>query len=142
MSRENAAWVHRVIDLWTENGFEASRAVFEPRTSPDFEYLPLMVGELEGKSYRGTDAVAAWHREMLELFAEIRPFADEVIDRGEHILVWGHTDLVGRKSGVPGELRWAQLFEFRDEMLVSLRTYPDVEAALRAAGLAPEPGGL
>ncbi|HEU4364683.1 MAG TPA: nuclear transport factor 2 family protein, partial [Candidatus Krumholzibacteria bacterium] len=77
-----------------------------------------------------------------EFFHEwIEPWEDFQIEweleRGEPDRVLATIDMsgVGRGSGVPAEMRFFQLWTFRDGRVVRMEMFDDRDAARRAAGL-------
>jgi ketosteroid isomerase-like protein len=134
MAREDVELVRRGFELWAQGGHEAAQEFLRARLAPDFEYIPHMA-QIEGKVYKGPEALATWVSDMLEAFEEVRPEAEEFRDLGEHVMVNGRTTLRGKGSGVPTEFKWVQLYAFRDRLMTSCHIYPDEQSALAALGL-------
>jgi ketosteroid isomerase-like protein len=89
----------------------------------------------EGSVRHGPDSVIAFFREWLEPFDDL-DIEWELREAGEEralavIQMTGR----GRESGVPVEMRFAQLWTFRDGRAVRMVLHYDLDEARRAAGL-------
>jgi ketosteroid isomerase-like protein len=99
----------------------------------DFEWV--VPNHPEGAVRHGPDSVIEFFREWVE------PWEDLEIDWD---LEQGHPDRVlatidmrgrGRGSGAPAEMRFCQVWTFRDGRAVRMEMYNDMDEARRAAGL-------
>jgi ketosteroid isomerase-like protein len=101
---------------------------------PDFEWV--VPGHPEGSLRRGPGGVIEFFREWTE------PFEDLEIDwelhelGAERVLVLVDMRGRGRASAVPVEMRFGQIWTFRDDRFVRMEMYNDAEDARRVAGLA------
>ena len=126
----------RVLDrgytmIWREDRMEdALRGLDE-----DFEWV--VPGFLDGEVRHGPDRVIEFFREWME------PWSDIDVDWQLHeagpdrALATIHMHGHGRESGVPAEMRFAQLWTFRDGRATRMVMYDDIDEARRAAGLDP-----
>jgi ketosteroid isomerase-like protein len=53
----------------------------------------------------------------------------------DRVMVLAHQWATGKGSGVPVELHFGQIWEFRDGKVIRIRNYIDENSALEAAGL-------
>ena len=108
------------------------------RVAPDIE-LHERSDLPDAKVYRGRDETKEFWRKTQDLFAEFRWKPHEFIDLGDVIVVDATLTGVGRGSDVPIEASEADVFWFRDGMLVRLAGFPTKEEALDAARRWPSP---
>jgi ketosteroid isomerase-like protein len=119
---------------WREHDLEAAL-----RDLPDdFEWV--VPGHPDGAVRHGADAVIEFFRDWLDQWDE--PDTDWMLEqtRPDTVLALVTTRGRGRASGVPVELKFAQVWTFRDEEPARMVLYADPEKARRAAGAdAPNP---
>jgi ketosteroid isomerase-like protein len=116
--------------IWRENRLEdAVRGLAD-----DFEWVAP--GMPEGDVRRGGEGVLGFFRDWTEPFEGLEVEWDLREADGERVLAIVETRGRGHASGVPVEMRFAQLWTWRDDRFVRMVLYPDVDEALRAAGLA------
>jgi ketosteroid isomerase-like protein len=87
----------------------------------------------DAKVYRGRDETKEFWRKTQELFAEVHWQPREFIDLGDVIVVDTTLVGVGRGSDVPIEATEADVFWFRDGMLVRIAAFPTKKEAVDAA---------
>jgi ketosteroid isomerase-like protein len=103
--------------------------------SDDFEWV--VPGHPEGAVRRGPEGAIAFFRDWLDAWEdvhvewELHPIDDE------RVLAVTTQRARGRGSGVPVELRFAQLWTVRDGLAVRMVLFADVEKGFAAAGLRP-----
>jgi ketosteroid isomerase-like protein len=91
---------------------------------------------MEGKSYRGHDAVAAWLRDEIWVNWEFFHVFPERFERaGERLLVTGRWQARGFESGVELDIPASWVIEVRDGAITYWQTYTDHAQARRDAGL-------
>jgi ketosteroid isomerase-like protein len=92
--------------------------------------------DLEGKAYRGPDAVVGWFRdEILSTWEFFRVIPEEFQRVGERLLVTGRWQARGIESGVDLDIAASWVLELRNGQIVYWHTYTDHEQARRDAGL-------
>src|SRR5215212_1699375 len=79
--------------------------------------------------WQGVDGVRAFFDKTAESFDPIRWEPREFIDAGRHVIVKAHVVAYGASSGTPIEVDEAQLWTFRDGLLVRLQAFPTIEDA-------------
>ena len=83
--------------------------------------------------WRGSTASASFFERTAESFDPIRWEPREFIDHGRHVIVRAHVVAYGATSGVPIEIDEAQLWTFRDGLLVRLQGFPTIDEAYATA---------
>ena len=131
MSQENVEVVRSAYRAVNRGDFEAVAAVLHP----EVEWHPYL-GALEGKIYRGPDAIRTMWSTLGESFGgTLQVEVRELIDCGEQVVVVVEARGTGSGSGAEVEQRWAQLVTMRDGLVGRVDPFPDRGAALEAAGL-------
>jgi ketosteroid isomerase-like protein len=74
--------------------------------------------------WRGTEGVRAFFAKTAESFDPIRWEPRQFIAYGRHVVVRAHIVAYGAASGTPIEVDEAQLWTFRDGLLVRLQAFP------------------
>ena len=135
MSQENVDADFEVIRrAWRASG-QKDLAAFERDLDPDIVTIPFGAA-MEGKSYRGVDAVVGWLRD--EIWANWEHFdtvPEEFTRVGQRILVTGRWHARGKASGVELDISATWVIEVRDGKITYWRTYTDRDQALRDIGL-------
>jgi ketosteroid isomerase-like protein len=133
MSQENVEIVRRAIEAF--NGGDLERFVetvqFDDRAIEYHEYPEF----IEVGIFRGRDAIAEHWEQFLDAFEDYRFGMDELIEAGDHVVVFTHQQGRGKESGLEFELRSAWVFTFEDGKMTKIRTYPNRAEALDAVGL-------
>jgi ketosteroid isomerase-like protein len=127
MSRENVEIVRRAIEAYEHEGLDGSLRSYDPEiewTSTD--------AYIERATYRGHEGVRRYLGTMEEEF-DVEPV--ELIDAGEQVMSSVRISGRGKTSGAPVELTLISVGSLRDGLIYRVRNYPDIAAALKAAGL-------
>jgi ketosteroid isomerase-like protein len=91
---------------------------------------------LTNATYHGHDGLLRWMAEIDDQFEEWHSSIDEFRDAAEErLLALGTIHLRGRASGVEFAQPMAWLLTFAGNQVTELRTIPDHDQALKAAGL-------
>jgi ketosteroid isomerase-like protein len=124
MSGENVETIKRGAEAWNRDDFDAWIGTYDPGV----EWSALM------EVYRGhAGARHAWESFKGDMQLTVR--FDDVRDLGESVLALGEIESTGQTTGLSFTNEIAQLFTFRDGMIVNVRDYPSHAEALAAAGL-------
>lgn len=83
--------------------------------------------------WRGIDGVRGFFERTAESFDPIRWEPLEFIEHGRHVVVRAHIVAHGATSGAPIESDEAQLWTFRDGLLVRIQGFPTIEEAYATA---------
>jgi ketosteroid isomerase-like protein len=122
--------------VWREHNLEGALADLPQ----DFEWLvPGFPGR---EATRGPEATLDFFRDWIDQWEDLR--VDWELEQASPDMVFAVVDMRGRgrASGVPVELRFGQVWSFREGVPVRMVFYNDPEHGRRAAGLAspsPEP---
>lgn len=134
MSEENVDLVRRAVEAFNDGGFEAVDGKF---WSDDIVW-DASHAKIPGLgTYRGRDEVRKFFDEDWFAafdFDEWEISAEELIDRGDRVVVMARQHGRGTASGVDVELEFGQVATIRDGMIVQVDTYLDRDKALQAAG--------
>jgi ketosteroid isomerase-like protein len=118
-----------IFDAWNRGDFEGWAAL----AGTEVDFRPQMVGELEGRGYRGRDGLRRFWDEWHDVWdtVTVRVEASEWI--GARLLVVGGVRARGRHSGVEVNSPLAWVFDFDADQIRRAQSYTDVEAARAAA---------
>jgi ketosteroid isomerase-like protein len=129
MSQENMELIRAVYEEFNATGqppLRLSDPAIEWHTRADLA---------DSSVHRGHDAVAALAREWVGSFESLRFDIEDVIDRGDYVVL----DMVlrGRIREADEEvaMRETHVCKVRDGLLVEVREYPTLDEALQAVGL-------
>ena len=129
MSAENVEIVRRLFDDFNRRDFDAAlekvAADVDWGEPPD---LPDSVG-----AYQGHEGMVKGFATFMGAWEELRVDPEEVVERGERVVVM--TRWVGRSKGTGIEVdqRIAQVFDLRDGKVVKVRQFRELPDALAAA---------
>ena len=124
--------VELVRQLWSAFERGGMDAVYDI-ADPDVEWQPYGGG---GVVYRGHDGLRAFMDERRARGEEIDARLYSAFAKGDCVVARGEVQIKGEHGVVTMQPGW--LYEFRDGKLIRFRGFPTQEAALRAAGLAPQ----
>ena len=85
--------------------------------------------------YTGADGIREYFRDMAEIWESFEVIPEEIRDGGDRVVVLNRQRLRGRTSGAEVEETNAAVYELRDGVVTSMRTYATAADALAAAGL-------
>jgi ketosteroid isomerase-like protein len=127
MSQENVETVRRVYDALNHGDWDA---VFRD-THPDFEVMT----QRPAVTQRRREGVQGFLEDYIAAFDSMVLQPDEFIENGDQVVA-----LVTRRArprGGSGEIvvRNGHLWTLRDGTILSMKTFPDPEKAIEAAGL-------
>jgi uncharacterized protein len=124
VSAENVELVRRTWESFNERG-ELDLSVIDP----DVEWITLM------ETHHGHEGVREWTANVTESLDELAIDMHELIDAGDNVIAVATIRGRGRTGGVPAELGFASVFEFRGGKLVRMDSFPDRASAVAAVGL-------
>ena len=121
--------IRREFDRWNAGERELNSQVVHPNV--------VVHSALTNASYRGFDGVRRWMAEIDDQFEEWHLSVEEFRDASqERLLGLGTIHFRGRASGVEFDQPMAWLLTFEGQRLTDMRTIPDHDQGLEAAGLA------
>jgi len=127
MSQENIEIVRRWI--WA---FEHDTDTFVALAHPEIEWAPF---EENHTVFHGLDGALWIRRGWLDAWAEHRMDIEEIIDRGDDVVVSMHVIARGKGSGVEVDVRLYPHAKIRDGKVVYIFEHEDRAGALEAAGV-------
>ena len=124
--------LRRGYDLvWREGEMERALAGLHP----DFEWV--VPGHPDGELSRGPEEVLAFFRDWIESWDDLDVSYDLHEADAQRVLAVVTMRGVGRGSGVPAEMKMAQLWTFEGGRARRMVVYNDVDEGFEAAGLTP-----
>jgi ketosteroid isomerase-like protein len=126
---DNVEKVRRLWQAFEESGMDAVNDIVDD----DVEWEPYAGG---GVVYRGRDGLRSYFEQRQERNERTDARLYSAFAKGDYVVARGEVQISGDHGTVTMQPGW--LYEFRDGKLVRFRGFPNQEAALRAAGLAPD----
>src|SRR5512134_337661 len=131
MSEENVEIVRRAIEAHGREGLDASLRHYY---HPEIEWTST--GDfIEPATYCGHDGIRRYLGTVEEEFTDFRVEPVELIDAGEQVVTSVRFTGRGKVSGAPVELTLFSVGSLQDGLIYRVRNYPNMAAALEAAGL-------
>src|SRR4051812_28308723 len=124
---DNAQILQRALEAWSSGDLDTALTLIDP------EIVWVNSGVIPGLSteYRGLDGVRQFWRDWRDAWEELVIVPGEAVEGAASILVLGRFDGVGR-AGLKVSRRFAQVYTFRDGLLLRFKSYPTWEEALAA----------
>jgi ketosteroid isomerase-like protein len=129
MEPDNVELVRRLWEAFERGGIEAVLEIADE----DVEWEPYGGG---GAVYRGHEGLRAYMSARAENDEEIESRMYSAFSQGDAVVARGEVRIHGPHGIVTMQPGW--LYEFKDGKLIRFRGFPTQEAAMRAAGLAPQ----
>ena len=123
----NVETVERVFEALGRRDMEAALRECDPHV----EFMSL-IGQLDGRTYRGHDAVRGFAAELVEAWDVWVPIAERFEEEGDDVLAIGSSKVRGRGSGLEIEIEWGTVMRLREGRVFQARMYPSAAEA-RAA---------
>jgi ketosteroid isomerase-like protein len=135
MSRENVELKNAAVRQWVfsyEDDTEDNTEAFRDSLHPEIVWCPF---EEDNTPLYGIDAAMRSRQQWLDTWGEHQFELEEVIETGDHVLVFVHVMTRGRGSGVEVDVRLYFHFKVRDDKVVYIFEHRDRASALEAVGL-------
>jgi ketosteroid isomerase-like protein len=132
MSKANVDALRQAADFFNEGDLDALAATGFYADDVEFHENPRLP---EAAVYRGRDAVFGYFRRFLEAFDDYSFDIEEIVDAGDHVVLFNRQRARGRESHAEVEMRSAWVVGFREGMIVRITPYFERGEALRAAGV-------
>jgi ketosteroid isomerase-like protein len=129
MSRENVEFVRAVYAEWERGNFSAGVDRYDPDA-----VLVQGEGFPEAGSYQGLAGFANYMHIFLDAWEKVTIEAEELIDAGDSVVAAVLQTGIGKGSGASTELRFFQVWTFREGKVIRLEVIRDRDAAFEAAG--------
>ena len=127
MSQENVEAMRR--------GYERFAATGEIRAQPDFVWDVSRLGWPDKQIYFGAEGANQFIAEWADAWDGWELEAEEFFDAGESVVVIVNQQGRSKATGIPVDMRFAQVWSFRDGQAIRMQMYSSVDEALEAAGL-------
>jgi len=132
MSQENVEMLRRSNAAFNRGDRAAAMAVYHPEVElRDLQPAPDSPERLVGRA-----ALEAYWTQWEDAFADLVAEIEEYIDAGACVVTSTHWRAKGKDTGLPVDLRTADVFEFADGRVVrATLSYRNTDEALKAVGL-------
>jgi len=136
VSRENVDVVRRAIDAFSRRDLDG--AIHDAHNDIEVDWSRSR--GVEAGIYRGREATRRFWNTFLEAFAEIEVVPEELITRGDQVILCDHTRLRGR-DGIQVEARNVTVVTLQGGLILEWRLCRSRDEALEMVGLSPGSGG-
>ena len=132
MSQENVRRLRGVFEDFLAGKSEFGAGLLDPGIEWDSSGLPIL--DISGV-YRGIPSVRQFWREWLAAWETVQ-FEYELVDAGDSVVALIDQWMRGRSTGMDVPLgKYAQVYTFRDGVVVHWKAYMSQSEALEAVGL-------
>jgi ketosteroid isomerase-like protein len=132
MSRENVERLRVAFEAFLAGKSEFGAEFLDPEIEWDGSEVP--VPDITG-FVRGKEGVRQFWREWLAAWETVQ-FEYELVDAGDRVVALIDQRMVGRSTGIEVPFgKYAQVYTFKDGMLVHWKAYLSQSEALEAVGL-------
>jgi ketosteroid isomerase-like protein len=126
--------MRRFIEAFNARDIDAMIACSDPSIEWDSTFAAV-----GGAVYHGRDELRSYQRDMEDAWGdEIRVEPEAYFDLGEQTLAFYTVHARGRHSGAAVAISKADVFRWRDDLLVYFKGYTDREEALRELGISED----
>lgn len=131
MSQENLDLLRRAYDY-----VERAGEVLPEAVHADFVWdVTTFRGAIIPGTFVGVEEVNVWLAEWIGGFEEWSFDIEEVFDAGDRVIAIVHQRGRAKHGGPEVEMRFAQVWTFRDGLIARMEMYATPDEALEAAGL-------
>ena len=127
MSQENVEAMRR--------GYERFVATGEIRAHPDLVWDVSKLGWPGQQIYSGPEGANQFNAEWADAWDDWEFAPEDYIDAGECVVVIVNQRGRSKATGIPVDMRFAQVWSFRDGQAIRMQMYASVDEALEAVGL-------
>ena len=85
--------------------------------------------------YSGAEGAKRFNAEWADAWDDWELEAEDYLDAGERVVVIVNQRGRSKATGIPAEMRFAQVWTFRDGQAIRMQMYASVDEALEAVGL-------
>ena len=135
MPRDNVEVVRGIYAEWGRGNFRAGFDLFDEDV-----VLVLRADFPDAGTYVGRDEIRAYMRQFLSSWTDAVIEAEEIFGAGESVVVAVHQQATGSGSGLSVEMRYWQIWTFRDSAVTRIESIKRRSEALDAVGLTEAPG--
>ena len=127
MSQENVEIIRRGYERWTATG-----KVLAP---DDLVWDVTNLGWPGQQIYQGREGADRFNAEWADAWDGWEMEVEEYVDAGERVVVVFKQRGRSKVTGIPVEMRCAQVWTLRDGVGITMQMYASVDEALEAVGL-------
>ena len=127
MSKENVEVIRRGFEHWLATGGF--------RAHPDLVWDVSNLGWPDQQIYLGAEGGMQFNAEWADAWDNWEVEVEEYIDAGQRVVVILTQRGRSKSTGIPVDMRFAQVWTLRDGQGVRMEMFASVEEALEAAGL-------
>ena len=127
MSQENVEALRRNYERFVSTG--------EIRAHPELVWDVSKLGWPGQQIYSGPEGANQFNAEWTDAWDDWEFAPEDYIDAGEYVVVIVNQRGRSKATGIPVDMRFAQVWSFREGHAVRMQMYASVEEALEAAGL-------
>jgi ketosteroid isomerase-like protein len=131
MSEENVEVVRQALAAYARGDIEEGLSYLHP----EGELHSAVIGNAEGKVFRGHDGIRTWFAELEETFDEMTTELTEYRDLGDRVVAFGHIHARGRESGLELDSPTGWVMTLRDGKVLKAEGFLSRAETLEAAGL-------
>ena len=127
MSQENVEVIRRGFEHWLTTG--------DFRAPADLVWDVSNLGWPDQQVYLGAEGAMQFNAEWADAWDDWEIEVEEYIDAGERVVVILNQRGRAKATGIPVDMRFAQVWTLRDAQGVRMQMFASVEEALEAVGL-------
>jgi ketosteroid isomerase-like protein len=132
MSHENVELLRRAFEVFLAGKSEFGLDLSDPEIEWDASEMP--VPDMGGV-YRGREGVRQFWREWLAAWETVQ-FEYELVEAGDRVVALIDQRMLGRSTGIEVSFgKYAQVYTFKDGLVVHWKLFMSQSKALEAAGL-------
>jgi ketosteroid isomerase-like protein len=117
------------------SGYRHFLATGEVRAHADLIWDVSRLGWPDQQIYTGPGGADQFNAEWADAWDDWELEPEEYLDAGEHVVVILTQRGRSKETGIPVDMRFAQVWTLRDGRAMRMELYASVEEALEAAGL-------
>lgn len=130
MSQDNVETIRRGYEHWIATG--------ALRAHPDLVWDVSNLGWPDQQVYAGVEGAMQFNAEWADAWDNWELEVEQYIDAGDRVVVIVNQQGRSKATGIPVDMRFAQVWTLRDGVGIRMQMYASVEEALEAVGLSEQ----
>ena len=126
MSQENVEVAAAWYEAYNARDLEGALALMHP----DVDCTSAGMSGVEGSLIRGHEGMRRYFADLWETWEDPAVVVEELFERGDHVVMLGHTTGAGRLSGISVDFPVASVIYVEDGLILRYRTYREWDEAL------------
>ena len=131
MSNANVEIVRQSLEAFNSKGVDGLVNFWHP----DIDWRAIEGAPDDVGVFTGEEAMRRYLGEWVEMFEDARNEPEEFIEAGDQVVAVQHASGVGKRNGVPVDMRYAVVYTVRYGKITRGREYATRTEALEAVGL-------